>query len=1160
MKKALITIPVLLLLASPFINEKLLVPTLQYFEFQYLQSWMDEKEASINRIFSEFEAGNTSEIRSLANENDLSFFLLHDDELLDWNSNELKPPPYYKEFYRPTFYRTERGAYLIFVQEDSIGHQNLLVALCLEHEYAVSNKYLGHEVKPAELLSSHVRITSPSFSPYAVLLSSGQYAFGVDFTFKDINGVYYLLGILAWLAALISLHRFFRNRQAFHAGMAVAFVLLLASWWLHWPRCLFDSPIFDSKLFFGEVFHLSFGDIPVLSTLLFIALMGLRHRLKKSKNHSSRNATNWRLVGFHFSLLFSLWLTYETISNSTIPFSIPDILSFTWPSIICLLIVGFSLSFSASFLHSLARNGLERTKQYWIIGLAFFAPYIFAVIVLPVSFWVLLIPAILLACSLLAYLKSGKLVSRIPALVLLSLVYIFSSESFHNTKLELERSLVSSKLFKTNDAAAEFILSNLEQKLSSDAYVASYFKNPLVFRNAIEERISKLYVPPYLKRYDIEILFSTTSRRPGSNAERIALIKQEIKASGSIPATEHFYKIPTSSGLIRYGGIIPIGDDKTVGSLVFNLTEKTVFDESVYPELLVAETEINTLEEHYDFSVYLFGNLHKTTLESAPRLSSDAINQYPDKYLFAPDAETLLVIIEKKPSLFEVISAFGILLTLVILMYLFSRAASYISESLKAKRFVVLPLRERVIVTVFGTVLLAFILLSLLTVQNAIIRYEDSARNKLVDKLSKIDQFLEAEKAVGSNDVISSLTLLSSLFETDIDLFLDNGNLMYSTQQSLYDQGILTPLVNGNVRKMLQNQESNYVLMNRSVGSLDFLSAYSLVDVNGNPAVAHLAYFSKERELNEEIRSFSVRLFNLYLLSLVLLTLISAALIRYIIEPLKEIKKQLGETSLSGVNQRLEWRSNDELGELVDAYNSMTEELQASAKQLSESKQREAWREMAQQVAHEIKNPLTPMKLSIQQLQRAWADQHHNLSKIFERVTNVVISQIDSLSRIASEFSSFAKMPTSNPEVFDIKLVVDQVASLYATDVKVSVVAEGSPNTTVYADKEQMLRAINNIVKNGIQSVPESRPPSISIILVEVEDVLKISISDNGSGIPEDLREKIFKPSFSTKTSGMGLGLAITRNIIQAANGKLLFETEVDKGTTFHISLPTFVD
>lgn len=1136
------------------------MPALQYFEFQYLQSWMDEKEANINRIFSEFDAGNTSEIRSLANEYDLDFFLLHDDELLDWNSNELKPPPYYREFYRPTFYRSEKGAYLIFVQEDSIGHQNLLVALCLENEYAVNNKYLGHEIKPAKLLSSHIRITSPSFSPYAVLLSSGQYAFGVDFTFQDINGAYYLLGILAWLAALLALHRFFRNRKSFHWGMAVAFILFLSSWWLHWPRCLFDSPVFDSELFFGEVFHLSFGDIPVLSTLLFVALVGLRHQLKKQEHVSSATAANWRLIGFHFSLLFSIWLTYETISNSTIPFSLSDILSFTWPSVICLLIVGFSLSFSASFLNSFAKYSVEKTNARFTIGLIFFLPYLFAGIALPITFWILLIPLIAFGGTLLSGFRRGQLISRIPALVVLSLLYVLISESFHNTKLELERSLVSSKLFKTNDAAAEFILSNLEQKLSDDAYVASYFRNPLVFRNAIEERISKLYIPPYLKRYDIELLFSTTSRRPGSNLERVGFIKQEITASGSIAATRHFYKIPTTSGLLRYCGIIPIGENEEFGSLVFNLTEKAVFDESVYPELLVAETEIGTLEEHYDFSVYLFGNLHKTSLPSAPQHSADAINLYAEKYLFAPDAETLLVIVEKKSSPFEVISAFGILLTLVILIYLFSRAGSYVSESIKAKRLVVLPLRERVIVTVFGTVLLAFILLSLLTVQNAIIRYEDSARTKLVDKLSKIDQFLKAEQTLGSGDIITSLTLLSGLFETDIDLFLDNGNLMYSTQQSLYDQGILVPLVNGNVRKMLQSQESNHVLMNRSVGSLDFLSAYSVVHLNGNTAIAHLAYFSKERELNEEIRSFSVRLFNLYLLSLIFLTIISAALIRYIIEPLKEIKKQLGETSLSGVNQRLEWRSNDELGELVDAYNSMTEELQASAKQLSESKQREAWREMAQQVAHEIKNPLTPMKLSIQQLQRAWKDQHHNLSKIFERVTNVVISQVDSLSRIASEFSSFAKMPTSNPETFDIKLIVEQVASLYESDVDINVSVELTPNTLVYADKEQMLRALNNIVKNGIQSVPESKTPTISINLSEAEDAIAISISDNGGGIPEDLRDKIFKPSFSTKTSGMGLGLAITRNIIQAAHGQLTFETEMDTGTTFHISLPIFKD
>ncbi|MCB0735868.1 MAG: GHKL domain-containing protein, partial [Bacteroidetes bacterium] len=461
-------------------------------------------------------------------------------------------------------------------------------------------------------------------------------------------------------------------------------------------------------------------------------------------------------------------------------------------------------------------------------------------------------------------------------------------------------------------------------------------------------------------------------------------------------------------------------------------------------------------------------------------------------------------------------------------------------------------LRERVVIGMFGAIALSFSILGVFTVRSSIVKYESEAGTTISNKLKKISK--QFNNNVNS-DYQDFVTQLSVLFESDIDIFNQHGKLLYSTQQSLYNQGILAPILHGDVKHQLidQRSQNQLLLLNQQVGTLPFLSAYSLVNSNNEPLILHLGYFSKERELNQEIQEFTVRLFNIYLLSIIVLSIVSSLIIRYITGPLQIIQKQLQNTSLNS-NAQIEWTSKDELGQLVKAYNEMTNKLAQNAKELSESKQQEAWREMAQQVAHEIKNPLTPMKLNVQQLQRAWKDQHPKLPEIFNKVTNVIIGQVESLSRIASEFSSFAKMPTPKPEEFNLIQLCEDLANLYSHEAEI-LYNPNNQSILVYADKEHISRAINNIIKNGIQAVPVSKTAKINMQVAEKEHAVVVSITDNGIGIAPEMQNELFKPRFSTKSSGMGLGLAITKKSIEQANGKIWFETKVGTGTTFFIEL-----
>jgi len=259
-------------------------------------------------------------------------------------------------------------------------------------------------------------------------------------------------------------------------------------------------------------------------------------------------------------------------------------------------------------------------------------------------------------------------------------------------------------------------------------------------------------------------------------------------------------------------------------------------------------------------------------------------------------------------------------------------------------------------------------------------------------------------------------------------------------------------------------------------------------------------------------------------------------------------------------DEKIEWNKQDEIGGLVNEYNRMVDELAASAELLAKSERESAWRQMAQQVAHEIKNPLTPMKLSVQYLQKAWNEKTPDWDDRLNRFTQTIIEQIDSLSVIASEFSNFANMPRSHIAKEDMIEIINNSIELFNNTTKINFTLESQQPCMVIVDREQMLRVYNNLIKNSIQAIPNPDEGAIKIAINKNNAEYLIRFSDNGIGIPEDQKGKVFYPNFTTKSSGMGLGLAMVKSIIENAGGSISFESEPGKGTSFYISLPAIIE
>ena len=325
-----------------------------------------------------------------------------------------------------------------------------------------------------------------------------------------------------------------------------------------------------------------------------------------------------------------------------------------------------------------------------------------------------------------------------------------------------------------------------------------------------------------------------------------------------------------------------------------------------------------------------------------------------------------------------------------------------------------------------------------------------------------------------------------------------------------------------------------------------------------------IPFFDSEKELNTKLTELFTTILNIFTLLFLLFLGLAFVAARQLTAPLKLIAEKLTHTTLTGENELLTYQSSDdEIGLLVREYNTMLTKLDASKQELAAQEKEAAWREMARQVAHEIKNPLTPMKLSLQFLQKAINERRPNAEELISRISKTLITQIDVLSDIATSFSTFTNLPTMRPERLDVAPILRRCTGLHQPDA-----ADGSLDLSlpedadtgryvVFADENLLVRTFNNLLINARQAVPAGRMPHIAVTLEAVDaNNVRVTIRDNGAGIPEEVQEKVFVPNFTTKESGSGIGLAVAKRGIESAGGKIWFETVVGEGTTFFIELP----
>ena len=393
---------------------------------------------------------------------------------------------------------------------------------------------------------------------------------------------------------------------------------------------------------------------------------------------------------------------------------------------------------------------------------------------------------------------------------------------------------------------------------------------------------------------------------------------------------------------------------------------------------------------------------------------------------------------------------------------------------------------------------------------------------------------------------------------TDINIYDLNGNLTSTTQPKLFN-GFKSRIINREAYEAIIIKNRFYYSTEEKIDETKYNSSYfPLKDTEGNTlAIINIPYFDNTIKNKSNMSNFVITYLNIILVLMGISAFIIILMTRRTIKPLEIIQDKMQKISLTGKNEEIEWNSKDEIGDLIKIYNKLIKELEISANKLMRSERETAWREMARQVAHEIKNPLTPMKLNIQFLQMAWDEKNPDIDRKLRETTNTLLEQIDILSNIATAFSNYAKLPQKNIETLNIKELIINTINLYDNhnNIKFAFVEENESDYIINSDKNNLSIVFGNIIKNAIQAIGKKEDGNILIRIKDVNKYYNIEISDNGCGIREEEKKKIFMPNFTTKSSGMGVGLSIVYDILETLESDISFESELGKGTVFKINI-----
>ncbi|MCH9661116.1 MAG: GHKL domain-containing protein [Bacteroidetes bacterium] len=478
-------------------------------------------------------------------------------------------------------------------------------------------------------------------------------------------------------------------------------------------------------------------------------------------------------------------------------------------------------------------------------------------------------------------------------------------------------------------------------------------------------------------------------------------------------------------------------------------------------------------------------------------------------------------------------------------------------------------LRFRIFLSMLLLVVIASILIAIVTIFQYREEAKDYHRDRLIRKETAITKNIEYVLKNTTYPVETEnipLIFKKKIYEikdvNNLELYFYDfdGRLLKSSKASFLKDTSHAKVPKAILDTLKNSSEKRYIEEFFEDDTKYQSSYFYLLDSSFKPlAILNLPYIANDDFINKELEENLKRMGLAYLVMLLIAIALAYFLSKYITRSLNHVSEKINETRLDKRNKRIQLDKNttQEISNLVLAYNGMIDELENSAAQLAASEREAAWREMAKQVAHEIKNPLTPMRLTVQSFQRKFDPEVEGIHEKMEEYSNTLIQQIDTMSSIASAFSTYADMPAQQDETLNLVRITKLALEIFNEEY-IHFSSEGKELISKF-DRTQWIRVVTNLVKNSIQAIEQKDPetPKIEVVLFSEGTHQCITVKDNGIGVAEENKDKVFEPKFTTKTSGMGLGLAMVKNIVENAGGTINFQSSENSGTTFKVSIPT---
>lgn len=1148
----------------------------------------------------------------VSKEEGITFLKYENDSLVFWSDNFLPATHFLDNDIRDKkLLKKDNGWY--YILKNGKNKEFCAAVILIKNTYKYENDYLQNKFNLGNVTDIPGVDVSEKIDQNFIQNTAGDRIFSLTFddnlsyTFSQQVSilVLYFLAFICLLYLLFLIFRYFYEKGKISKtlmvlGVVFSMILLRGIlFYLKLPAAVYKTEIFGPIFYASSSLLPSFGDLLINAVLFFIIAVFVYKSTPFNKNFVVKTwqkalAVPAIVIFVTLLFLYIIKLIQSIVTDSTISYNLDQLFSIDGLSIAGLIIISL-LIFSYFLFSAVLFNYCLRLKvrAVYILGPAI----IFAVVTCAGNFlqliecWPATLCFILFCTVYLLFRKKNPY--QIPYLEIIAYLLIFTFATYYTLNVttkskELEkRKSLAHKISSGEDPLAENMFKDVRKQISNDAALkiklAAYPKS----ENDIREYLTKKYFSGYWDKYKVQI----TVCNPNDSLLLEAMAEKQncklffdnlVKNFGEMSSCPSLYLLNYGTGGNNYLATMDFMIDSSLLHLFIELNSKFIPKGLGYPELLIdKKLFINTDLSNYSYAKYYkndlidaYGKYYYSmdyVIDSALFVNDVYVFDYKgyNHLCYKSDDSSVVWVSKKNRNLLDIVAPFSILFILftilVLLFYVFDKI-------IPGRKNISLNFKNRLQVSMVSILLISFMIIGVSTFY--FIRNLND--NKNIDQLNEksMSILIEIQNKIGNIENLddeqlaylnSLLVNFSNIFFTDINVFNAQGFLAATSRPQIFSEALLSDRMNPTAFNLLNGENKTTFIHKENIGELKYYSAYvPFFGMNNNVLYyINLPYFAKESELNRELSSFLSAFINIYVVFIALTIIIALITGSRITRPLNVIKEKIRNVKLEKKNEKIVWERNDEIGGLISEYNRMIDELAESAEKLSRSERESAWRVMAMQVAHEIKNPLTPMKLSIQHLERSWKDKTPDWDEKLERFTKNIIEQIDNLSAIASEFSYFAKMPKPVNEKINLSELLTNSVSIFMANTHIDILFEKNKiprDCFVFADRNQIIRVMNNILTNAIQAIGKDQNGFIEIGLNKLEERAVVFVRDNGSGISEEMKPRIFTPNFSTKSEGMGLGLAIVKTIIENSGGKIWFESEVKKGTTFYIELPLYIE